>query len=90
MVSHIAMPHLVKFSNDDLPLQPSHNRALNLEVWIQSTKVRRVLVDRGANLNICSLKVLKSLGISKDNIEKWKGITIKAYDDQERVSQGSI
>lgn len=89
MVGHIATPHLLKFSDADLPLQPSYNRALHLKVWIQSTKVKRVLVDSGVGLNICSLKVLKILGISKDSIEKGKGITIKAYDDQEWVSQGT-
>lgn len=81
MVGHIATPHLLKFSDANIFSQPSHNHALHLEVWIQSTKVKRVLVDGGAGLNICSLKVLKSLGISEDNIEKGKGITIKVYDD---------
>jgi hypothetical protein len=47
-------------------------------------------VDGDASLNICSLKVFKSLEIYEDNIEKWKGITIMAYDDQEQVSQGTI
>jgi hypothetical protein len=61
MVGHIAMPHSLKFSDADLPSQRSHNCALHLEVWIQSTKVKRVLVDGGASLNICSLKVLKAL-----------------------------
>jgi hypothetical protein len=63
---------------------------LHLEVWIQSTKVKRVLIDGGARFNIFSLKVLKALGISKDSIEKGKGIIIRAYDDQEWVSQGTI
>jgi hypothetical protein len=47
-------------------------------------------VDDGAGLNICSLKLLKSLRISEDSIEKGKGITIRAYDDQEWVTQGTI
>lgn len=90
MVDHIAAPHLLKFFDVDLLWQPSHNCTLHLKVWIQSIKVKRVLVDGDASLNICSLKVFKSLEIYEDNIEKWKGITIMAYDDQEQVSQGTI
>ena len=40
-------------------------------------------MDGGAGLNICTLQLIKNLGFSKDVIEKGKGITIKAYDDQE-------
>jgi hypothetical protein len=90
MVGHITTPHLLKLSDTNLPSQPSHNRTLHLEVWIQSTKVKRVLVDGSASLNICSLKVLKSFGIFEDSIEKGKGVTIRAHNDQERVSQGTI
>lgn len=90
IIGHIATPHSLKFTDTNLPSQASHNCALHLEVWIQSTKVKRVLVDGGAGLNICSLKFLKGLGISEESIEKGKGITIRAYDDQERVSQGTI
>jgi hypothetical protein len=34
MVGYIATPHSLKFTDADLPSQPSHNRALHLEVWI--------------------------------------------------------
>jgi hypothetical protein len=47
-------------------------------------------VDGGVGLKICSLKVLKGLGISEESIEKGKGITIRAYNYQEWFSQGTI
>lgn len=90
MVRNIITPNLLTFSNQDFPAQPSHNRVLHLEVIVQKIKVKRVLVDGGASLNICSLKLIKQLKISEDFIDKGKGITIRAYDDQERVSQGTI
>lgn len=86
MVRNIITPNLLTFFDQDFPTQPSHNHALHLEVLVHKNKFKRVLVDGGEGLNICSLKLIKNLGISEDSIEKGKGITIRAYDDQERVS----
>lgn len=47
-------------------------------------------MDGGVGLNICTLQLIKILDFSEDVIEKGKGITIRAYDDQEQVSQGTI
>lgn len=55
MVKHITTPHLLTFSKRDLPTQPSHNRALHLEVLVHKNKVKQVLVDGGASLNVCTL-----------------------------------
>lgn len=50
----------------------------------QPTRIKlRVLVDGGVGLNIYSLKLIKSLRIFEDNIEKVKGITIRTYDYRE-------
>ena len=89
MVGHITN-HLLTFSEQDLPSQPSHNSAFHLKVIIHKNKVKRVLVDGGVGLNICTLQLIKHLSYSKDTIEKTKRTTIKVYDNQERVSQGII
>ena len=90
MVRNIIMPNLLTFSDQDFPTQPSHNRTLHLESIVNKSKIKRVLVDGGAGLNIYSLSLIKQLKISEDSIDKGKGITIRAYDNQERVSQGTI
>jgi len=63
---------------------------LHLEVIIHNNKVKRVLVDGGAGLSICTLHFVKNLGYSKDTTKKVKSTTIKEYDYQERVLQGII
>lgn len=49
-----------------------------------------VLIDNGVGLKICTLKLVTWLGYSKDFIDKGKIIIIKAYDDMERNSKGTI
>lgn len=83
IIEHITMPHLLTFLEHDLPMQPSHNRALHIEVLVHNNKVKRVLVDGDVDFNICTLQLIKNLRFSKYVIEKGKGITIRSYDDQE-------
>ena len=63
---------------------------LHIEVLIHKHRVKRVLIDGGASLNICTLSLLKDLGFSEEAIDPKKKITIKAYDDEERASKGVI
>jgi hypothetical protein len=72
MFGHIFTPHLLKFSDIDLPSQPSHNLALHLKFWVHNRKVKRVLVDGSEGINIYSLNLIKILELSDDNIEKGK------------------
>jgi hypothetical protein len=57
---------------------------------IHQHRVRCVLIDGGAGLNICTLKLIHALGLSENFIDPWRKITIKAYDDEERTSKGLI
>lgn len=58
-------------------------------VFINKNKVRRVLVDGKAGLNICTLKLVKALGLS-EACDTSKSIFIKAYDDEECSFEGVI
>lgn len=49
-----------------------------------------MLIDGGAGLNICTLKLICALGFSEESIDPRKKITIKAYDDEERSSKGIV
>ena len=48
------------------------------------------MIDGGVGLNICTLKVVKGLGYSKNDVDPSRRITIKAYDDGEHFSIGVI
>ena len=59
MVNHISSPHPLTFSEeDDKAHSHPHNLALHIEVQIFRTRVRRVLIDNGAGLNIISFHVI--------------------------------
>ncbi|WP_044909003.1 hypothetical protein, partial [[Clostridium] innocuum] len=55
-----------------------------------NTRVRRVLIDNGAGLNIVSFNVIQQLGLSEFAVDSKKKITIKAYDEVERSSKGLV
>lgn len=48
------------------------------------------MIDGGVGLNICTLKLIRALGFSEESIDPHKKITIKAYDDEERSSKGTM
>ena len=91
MVGHLSLPTCLSFfEKDDASITHPHNSLLYLEVMIHRHKVRRVLIDGGASLNICTLKLIHALGLSENSIDPRRKITIKAYDDEERTSKGLI
>ena len=91
MVGYLTTPHHVTFSNQDYSSpKTNHNDALHIETFVHKHKVRRILVDGGVGLNICSLKLVKALGFSDACVDPTKSIVIKAYDDEERSSRGVI
>ena len=57
---------------------------------IHKTHVQHMLMDGGAGINIYSLSLLKMLGYSEQVIDTRRKITIKAYDEAERISKGLV
>lgn len=49
-----------------------------------------MLIDGGAELNICTLNLIKYLGYSQYHIDPTKRINFKAYDNEERSSKGIV
>ena len=89
MVNHI--PHYFSFlEEDDKSLIHLHNLALHIEVMIHRTHVRRVLIEWGVGLNICSLSLLKTLGYSEQVIDTRRKVSIKSYDEAKRNSKGLV
>ncbi|KAH9288514.1 hypothetical protein KI387_032631, partial [Taxus chinensis] len=54
--NHITFDHTAILHNN-----PEHNLPLYLEVVVTHHKIKRVLVDGGSGLNICTLKLVKQL-----------------------------
>lgn len=70
MVGHLSAPHCLSFSeHDDVSLTHPHNFALHIEVLIHKHQVKHVLIDGGAGLNICTLKLIHALGYSDEAID---------------------
>jgi hypothetical protein len=91
MVGHLIAPHCLSFSKyDDASHSHPHNTPLHIEVHIHKHWVKRVLIDGGAGLNICTMKLVQALGFFEYIIDASKRITIKAYDHEERPSKGII
>lgn len=86
-----AQQHLV-FTSKDAPSEEGevHNKPLHIEAIIHKKKIKRILIEGGSGLNLYTFKLLKHLGFSEDLIDPAGKITIKAYDDAERVSKGVV
>lgn len=91
MVGHLIAPHCLSFfENDDTPLQHPHIAPFHVEVNINKTFVKHILIDGGAGLNICALSLIKDLGYSENAVDPKKKITIKAYDEAECSSKRTV
>ena len=91
MVGNLSASKYITFSPWDIPKDRSNqNDPLHLKVFIHNAKVKHVLVDGGAGLKIFTLKVVKGLGYSIEDVDYSHKITIKAYDDGEHFSKGVI
>lgn len=91
MIGNLTHGTHIAFTEQDIPSDKLlHNDALHLEAYIHKKRIRRVLIDGGAGLNICTLKLVKALGYFELHIDSSKRINIKAYDDEERPSKGIV
>ena len=62
---------------------------LRIAIMLANFAVKRVMIDNGSALNICTLKFIKQAGYTEADIIS-EVITIKAYDNLERTSEGTI
>ncbi|XP_050222407.1 uncharacterized protein LOC126672500 [Mercurialis annua] len=90
------MVHLVKeskdvtFSDKDLTSEDrNHTRALHIQVETKGRIVPRVMVDDSSALNVCPLKVLPKLGMTKDDLQKTE-LIIRGYDESRRQVEGTF
>lgn len=87
MVGTITSSSRVAFTEKEIPIDRIRN---NLEAYVHNKRIRRVLINGGECLNICTLKLIKELGYPQFHINSTKKINIKAYDDEECPSEGLV
>ncbi|GLJ06735.1 hypothetical protein SUGI_0046600 [Cryptomeria japonica] len=91
MVGYLSVPHSLTFTEaDDASVSQPHNAPLHIEAFIHKHQIKQVLIDGGAGLNICTLSTIKQLGYLDKVVNATNKITIKAYDDEERSSKGTV
>lgn len=62
IVEHLTSPPSLTFSKKcDISISHPHNQPLHIEVSIQQFRVKRILINGGASLNICTFKLVKVL-----------------------------
>ncbi|GLJ42550.1 hypothetical protein SUGI_0882160 [Cryptomeria japonica] len=91
MVGYLSIPHSLTLTEaEDASLSQPHNAPLHIEAFLHKHRIKRVLIDGGAGLNICTLNTIIQLGYSEKAVNATNKITIKAYDDEEHSSKGTV
>jgi len=91
MVGNLTSSSTISFTEqDDLSVSQPHNTPLHIIAFIHKHCIKWVLIDGGVGLNICTLKLVLALGFSENAIDSRKKITIKAYDEEERTTKGTL
>jgi hypothetical protein len=70
-------------------VKPDHIFPLLIAIMVSNFSMKRVMIDNGSALNICTLKFIKQAGYTKADIIS-EVISIKAYDNLERTTEGTI
>ncbi|XP_071904292.1 uncharacterized protein [Coffea arabica] len=59
------------FYDDDLTVEfKTHNRPLFVSAYVREQKMNRILIDGGSAVNIMSVRAMKELGISSDELSQ--------------------
>ncbi|KAL4183008.1 hypothetical protein AMTRI_Chr11g153070 [Amborella trichopoda] len=91
MINQLMAPTPIIFTDDDIPANVNrfHVQPLHIIIFMKGYEIRRVLVDNGASLNICLMKMMKQIGKRLDNFEPCQ-LTIAAYDGTKRQADGIL
>ncbi len=90
LIGHLFSSCALSFKPTDIPVvEPDHTLPLRIAIMVSNFVVKRVMIDNGSALNICTLKFIKQAGYTEADIIS-EVITIKAYDNLERTTEGPI
>ena len=86
LVGHLSSSCALSFKPTDMPVvEPDHTLPLRIAIMVANFAVKRVMIDNGSALNICTLKFIKQAGYTEADFIS-EVITIKAYDNLERTT----
>ena len=90
LVGHLSSSCALSFKPTNIPMvEPDHTLTLRIAILTSNFAVKRVMIDNGSALNICTLKFIKQAGYTEADIIN-EVITIKAYDNLERTTEGIV
>ena len=90
IVGNLSTLCALSFKTTNIPeVDPNHTLPLRIAIMVSNFFLKRVMIDNGSTLNICTLKFIKQLGYTKANIIN-EVITIKAYVNLERTTGWTI
>ncbi|KAH0688900.1 hypothetical protein KY289_016258 [Solanum tuberosum] len=90
MAKRIFEMNTITFTDNELPTEGAgHNRALLFTVKCEGNYVKRVMIDVGSGVDICTLSTLQSLKINPDRICP-SNVFVRAYDGSRRDTIGEI
>ena len=90
LVGHISTSCVLSFKPFDVPkIEPDHILPLYIYVMVSNSSIKRVMIDHGSALNPCTLRLFKQEGYTEEDIIN-EVITIKAYDNLDRTTKGTI
>lgn len=56
LIGNLASQQHIIFNSKDAPANEDHNKPLHIEALIYKHKVKRILIDGGSELNLCTYK----------------------------------
>lgn len=90
LVGHLFTSCALSLKTLDIPIVDlDHILPLCIVVMVSNFVFKRVMIDNGSALNLCTLKFIKHVRYNEANILN-KVITIKEYDNLEQTTKGTI
>lgn len=90
MVAHLCSTYHLNFTQFDVVVPDlNHICPLNIEAIVKHYKVKQVLINNGSSLNLCTLNFVTQVGYTIIDMHS-QCITIKAYDNADRILAGMI
>lgn len=90
LIGNLSSSCALSFKTIDIPfVEPNHTLPLCIAIMVSTFTIKKVMIGNGSSLNICTLKFIKQVGYTEADVINVV-ITIKAYDNLEWTTEGTI
>lgn len=79
----------ISFSDKDLAPPESRSLPQCLTVTLNEVKVDSTLIDTGASINVCPMKIIQKINLQEENLEEVY-TTISTYDNSKWYAKGKV